>query len=62
MPGILAGFRANKLFVMGLTSKLLFYQKSLLQQSPRPSTYLAVRELESHLSVMGLIIVWASSS
>ena len=61
MPGVLVGFRANNLFVMGLTSKPLFHQKSSLQKNPRPSTCVAARELESHLSVMGLTIVWTSS-
>ena len=60
MPGVLVGFRANNLFVMGLTSKLLFHQKSLLQQSPRPSTCVGAREPESHLFVMELTIVWTS--
>ncbi len=60
MRGVLADFRANNLFVMGLTSKLLFHQKSLLQQSPRPSTCVGAREPESHLFVMELTIVWTS--
>ncbi len=62
MPGVLVDFRANNLFVMGLTSKPLFRQRSLLPQSPRPYTCVGAKELESHLSVMELTIVWTSSS
>jgi len=61
MPGVLVGFRANNLFVMGLTSKPLFRQKFLLQQSPSPSTCVGAKKLESHLFVMELTIVWTSS-